>query len=72
MGTSLLKDTMNMLAKLKEKSEVSARSIDGLRRYHDGVLVRYLELVNKVSKKKIKLAKEWKYIKDNLENRLLM
>ena len=67
MGMSLLKDTMNMLAKLKEKSEVSARSIDGLRRYHDEVLVRYLELANKVSKKKIKLAKEWKYIKDNLE-----
>lgn len=58
MGMSLLKDTMNMLAKLKEKSEVSARSIDGLRRYHDEVLVRYLELANKVSKKKIKLAKE--------------
>lgn len=67
MGMSLLKDAMNMLAKLKEKSEVSARSIDGLRRYHDEVLVRYLELENKISKKKIKLTKEWKHIKDNLE-----
>ena len=67
MGTSLLKDTMNMLAKLREKSEVTARSIDGLRRYHDEVLVRYLELENKISKKKIKLTKEWKQIKDNLE-----
>lgn len=67
MGMSLLKDTMNMLAKLKEKSEVSARSIDGLRRYHDEVLARYLELKNKISKKKIKLTKEWKHIKDNLE-----
>lgn len=67
MGTSLLKDTMNMLAKLKEKSEVSARSIDGLRRYHDEVLVRYLELEKKTSKKKIKLTKEWRHIKDNLE-----
>lgn len=67
MGMSLLKDTMNMLAKLKEKSEVSAKSIDGLRRYHDEVLVRYLELENKISKKKIKLTKEWKHIKDNLE-----
>ena len=67
MGMSLLKDTMNMLAKLKEKSEVSARSIDGLRRYHDEVLVRYLELENKISKKKIKLTKEWKHIKENLE-----
>lgn len=67
MGTSLLKDTMNMLAKLKEKSEVSARSIDGLRRYHDEVLARYLELENKISKKKIKLTKEWKRIKENLE-----
>lgn len=67
MGMSLLKDTMNMLAKLKEKSEVSARSIDGLRRYHDEVLARYLELENKISKKKIKLTKEWKHIKDNLE-----
>lgn len=67
MGISLLKDAMNMLAKLKEKSEVSARSIDGLRRYHDEVLVRYLELKNKISKKKIKLTKEWKYVKENLE-----
>lgn len=67
MGMSLLKDTMNMLAKLKEKSEVSARSIDGLRRYHDEVLARYLELGNKISKKKIKLTKEWKHVKDNLE-----
>lgn len=67
MGTSLLKDTMNMLAKLKEKSEVSARSIDRLRRYHDEVLVRYLELEKKTSKKKIKLTKEWRHIKDNLE-----
>lgn len=67
MGMSLLKDTMNMLAKLKEKSEVSARSIDGLRRYHDEVLVRYLELERKISKKKIKLTKEWRHIKDNLE-----
>ena len=67
MGMSLLKDTMNMLAKLKEKSEVSVRSIDGLRRYHDEVLARYLELENKISKKKIKLTKEWKHIKDNLE-----
>lgn len=67
MGMSLLKDTMNMLTKLKEKSEVSARSIDGLRRYHDEVLARYLELENKISKKKIKLTKEWKRIKDNLE-----
>lgn len=67
MGMSLLKDTMNMLAKLKEKSEVSARSIDGLRRYHDEVLARYLELENKISKKKIKLTKEWKHIKENLE-----
>ena len=67
MGMSLLKDTMNMLVKLKEKSEVSARSIDGLRRYHDEVLVRYLELEKKTSKKKIKLTKEWKHIKDNLE-----
>lgn len=67
MGMSLLKDTMNMLAKLREKSEVSARSIDGLRRYHDEVLARYLELEKKISKKKIKLTKEWKYIKDNLE-----
>ena len=67
MGMSLLKDTMNMLAKLKEKSEVSARSIDGLRRYHDEVLARYLELEKKISKKKIKLTKEWKHIKDNLE-----
>ena len=67
MGTSLLKDTMNMLAKLREKSEVSARSIDGLRRYHDEVLFRYLELEKKTSKKKIKLTKEWKHIKDNLE-----
>lgn len=66
MGTSLLKDVMNMLSKLKEKSEVSARSIDGLRRYHDEVLVRYLELENKISKKKIKLTKEWKRVKDNL------
>lgn len=66
-GMSLLKDTINMLAKLKEKSEVSARSIDGLRRYHDEILVRYLELENKLSKKKIKLTKEWKHIKDNLE-----
>ena len=57
-GTSFLKDTMNMLAKLREKSEVSARSIDGLRRYHDEVLTRYLELENKISKKKIKLTKE--------------
>ena len=56
-----------MLAKLKEKSEVSARSIDGLRRYHDEVLARYLELENKISKKKIKLTKEWKHVKDNLE-----
>lgn len=67
MGMSLLKDTMNMLAKLREKSEVSARSIDGLRRYHDEVLARYLELENKISKKKIKLTKEWEHIKDNLE-----
>lgn len=67
MGMSLLKDTMNMLAKLKEKSEVSVRSIDGLRRYHDEVLVRYLELKNKISKKKIKLTKEWKHVKENLE-----
>lgn len=67
MGMSLLKDTMNMLAKLKEKSEVSARSIDGLRRYHDEVLVKYLELENKISKKKIKLTKEWKHVKENLE-----
>lgn len=67
MGMSLLKDTMNMLAKLKEKSEVSVRSIDGLRRYHDEVLVRYLELEKKTSKKKIKLTKEWRHIKDNLE-----
>lgn len=67
MGMSLLKDTMNMLAKLKEKSEVSERSIDGLRRYHDEVLVRYLELEKKTSKKKIKLTKEWRHIKDNLE-----
>ena len=67
MGTSLLKDTINMLAKLKEKSEVSARSIDGLRRYHDEILARYLELENKISKKKIKLTKEWHHIKDNLE-----
>lgn len=67
MGMSLLKDTMNMLTKLKEKSEVSARSIDGLRRYHDEVLARYLELKNKISKKKIKLTKEWKCIKDSLE-----
>lgn len=67
MGMSLLKDTINMLAKLKEKSEVSARSIDGLRRYHDEVLARYLELEKKTSKKKIKLTKEWKHIKDNLE-----
>lgn len=67
MGMSLLKDTMNMLARLKEKSEVSARSIDGLRRYHDEILVRYLELENKISKKKIKLTKEWKHIKENLE-----
>lgn len=67
MGMSLLKDTMNMLTKLKEKSEVSARSIDGLRRYHDEVLIRYLEIENKLSKKKIKLTKEWKHIKDNLE-----
>lgn len=67
MGMSLFKDTMNMLAKLKEKSEVSARSIDGLRRYHDEVLARYLELENKISKQKIKLTKEWKHIKDNLE-----
>lgn len=66
-GMSLLKDTINMLAKLKEKSEVSARSIDGLRRYHDEVLVRYLELEKKTSKKKIKLTKEWRHIKDNLE-----
>lgn len=67
MGMSLLKDTMNMLAKLKEKSEVSARSIDGLRRYHDEVLARYLELENKISKKKIKLTKEWERIRGNLE-----
>lgn len=67
MGMSLLKDTMNMLAKLKEKSEVSAKSIDGLGRYHDEVLVRYLELENKISKKKIKLTKEWKHVKENLE-----
>ena len=67
MGMSLLKDAMNMLAKLKEKSEVSVRSIDGLRRYHDEVLVRYLELENKISKKKIKLTKEWKHVKENLE-----
>ena len=67
MRMSLLKDAINILAKLKEKSEVSARSIDGLRRYHDEVLVRYLELENKISKKKIKLTKEWKHIKDNLE-----
>ena len=67
MGMSLLKDTMNILAKLREKSEVSARSIDGLRRYHDEVLARYLELESKISKKKIKLTKEWKHIKDNLE-----
>ena len=66
-GMSLLKDTMNMLSVLKEKSEVSARSIDGLRRWHDEVLVRYLEVKNKLSKKKIKLTKEWKHIKDNLE-----
>jgi hypothetical protein len=66
-GMSLLKDTMNMLPVLKEKSEVSARSIDGLRRWHDEVLVRYLEIENKLSKKKIKLTKEWKHIKDNLE-----
>ena len=66
MGVSLLKDTINMLSKLKEKSEVSARSVDGLRRYHDEVLVRYLEMENKISKKKIKLTKEWKHIKDNL------
>lgn len=66
-GMSLLKDTMNMLSVLKEKSEVSARSIDGLRRWHDEVLVRYLEIENKLSKKKIKLTKEWKHIKDNLE-----
>ena len=67
MGMSLLKDTMNMLAKLREKSEVSARSVDGLRRYHDEVLARYLELENKISKKKIKLTKEWKHVKDNLK-----
>lgn len=67
MGMSLLKDTMNMLAKLREKSEVSVRSIDGLRRWHDEVLARYLELENKISKKKIKLTKEWKLVKDNLE-----
>ena len=66
-GMSLLKDTMNMLSVLKEKSEVSARSIDRLRRWHDEVLVRYLEIENKLSKKKIKLTKEWKHIKDNLE-----
>jgi hypothetical protein len=66
-GMSVLKDTMNMLSVLKEKSEVSTRSIDGLRRYHDEVLVRYLEVENKLSKKKIKLTKEWKHIKDNLE-----
>lgn len=66
-GMSLLKDTMNMLSVLKEKSEVSARSIDGLRRWHDEVLARYLELEKKISKKKIKLTKEWKHIKDNLE-----
>ena len=66
-GMSLLKDIMNMLSVLKEKSEVSARSIDGLRRYHDEVLARYLELENKISKKKIKLTKEWKCIKENLE-----
>ena len=66
-GMSLLKDTMNMLSVLKEKSDVSARSIDGLRRWHDEVLVRYLEIENKLSKKKIKLTKEWKHIKDNLE-----
>lgn len=65
-GMSVLKDTMNMLSVLKEKSEVSARSIDGLRRWHDEVLVRYLEVENKLSKKKIKLTKEWKHIKDNL------
>ena len=67
MGVSLLKDAMNMLAKLKEKSEVSVRSTDGLRRYHDEVLARYLELENKISKKKIKLTKEWKRVKENLE-----
>lgn len=67
MGMSLLKDTMNMLAKLKEKSEVSVRSIDGLRRYHDEVLARYLEMENKISKKKIKLTKEWKHVKESLE-----
>ena len=66
-GMSVLKDTMNMLSVLKEKSEVSARSIDGLRRWHDEVLARYLEVENKLSKKKIKLTKEWKHIKDNLE-----
>ena len=66
-GMSVLKDTMNMLSVLKEKSEVSVRSIDGLRRWHDEVLVRYLEIEKKLSKKKIKLTKEWKHIKDNLE-----
>lgn len=66
-GMSVLKDTMNMLSVLKEKSEVSARSIDGLRRWHDEVLARYLEVENKLSKKKIKLTKEWKHIRDNLE-----
>ena len=70
-GMSVLKDTMNMLSVLKEKSEVSARSIDGLRRYHDEVLVRYLEIEKKLSKKKIKLTKEWKHIKDNLEKSFL-
>ena len=66
-GMSVLKDTMNMLSVLKKKSEVSAKSIDGLRRWHDEVLARYLEVENKLSKKKIKLTKEWKRIKDNLE-----
>lgn len=65
-GMSVLTDTMNMLSDLKEKSEVSTRSIDGLRRWHDKVLTKFLRRNTRISKKKIALTKEWECVKEAL------